>query len=566
MSQFSRREFLRAGAVGVGVAASDLRAWAQNSDFIEALVIGSGFGGAIAALRLGQAGVDTLVLERGRRWTISAPNKSSPNFGQDTFATFDKPDGRSSWLSDMTTSLTLPFPGFGATPIPKYTGVLELIQANGMEVRTGAGVGGSSLAFNAIFLQPRRELFEAAFPDFIDYDEMDQIYYPRVRSIIKPSTIPADILATDFYTSTRTNLEQAQRATRSPLFPPNYSFFQGKLVEYAIDWDVVRQEIAGNSRPSAIDGQSWYGLNSGAKKSVDRNYLAMAEATKKVEVMPLTVVTDIFEYRPARLYFVSANQIDTNGAIVSRRIFACKHLFMAAGSMGTSALLVKAKAKGTLPRLNKWVGQNWGSNGDLGVVRGGLGDNKAGTGGPAGHFLAEDLQNPFSPTALVELVTPKNLAPAGAAVNGISVFIQLGLAPPIGSFAYNPATDSATLTWPSPSDPRLGTFLNGAQSMLDTLDKANPGTQTFPKNPATTAHPVGGAVLGKVCGLHGQVIDHPGLYVVDGSFVPGGTVGDVNPSFTIAALAERSVERIIAKNIMDKSPDDESLAIFKQRG
>jgi choline dehydrogenase-like flavoprotein len=79
-------------------------------------------------------------------------------------------------------------------------------------------------------------------------------------------------------------------------------------------------------------------------------------------------------------------------------------------------------------------------------------------------------------------------------------------------------------------------------------------------------HPVAGAVLGKVCSLHGQVIDHPGLYVVDGAFVPGGTVGDVNPSFTIAALAERSVESIIAKNIMDKSPDDESLAIFKQRG
>ena len=229
-----------------------------------------------------------------------------------------------------------------------------------MEVRTGAGVGGSSLVFNGIFLQPRRELFEAAFPDFIDYDEMDQVYYPRVRSIIKPSTIPADILATTIYKSTRINQEQAQRAGRMGV-DRQIGFYQGKLVEYAVDWDVVRQEIAGNARPSAIDGQSWYGLNSGAKKSVDRNYLAMAEATRKVEVMPQTVVTDIFEYRPLQLYFVSANQIDTNGTITTRRIFACKHLFLAAGSMGTSALLVKAKAKGTLPRLNKWVGQIGGA-------------------------------------------------------------------------------------------------------------------------------------------------------------------------------------------------------------
>src|SRR5712671_3858492 len=116
MSNFSRRDFLRGGAIGVGIAASGLRAWARDSDFVQALVIGSGFGGAIAALRLGQAGVDTLVLERGRRWPISAPKSNVPNFGQDTFATFDKPDGRGAWLSDMTTSLTLPFPGFGPTP------------------------------------------------------------------------------------------------------------------------------------------------------------------------------------------------------------------------------------------------------------------------------------------------------------------------------------------------------------------------------------------------------------------------------------------------------------------
>src|SRR5262249_11640883 len=187
-----------------------LPAWARQSAFVEALIVGSGYGGAVAALRLGQAGIDTLVLERGRRWPIKPPDKSDPpNFGQDTFATFDKPDGRGAWLSDMTTALTLPFPGFGPVPIDKYTGVLELIKGNGMEVRAGAGVGGSTLAYNGILLQPRRELFELAFPSFIDFDEMDQIYFPRVRSVINPAPIPADILATDFYKSTRVNLQQA---------------------------------------------------------------------------------------------------------------------------------------------------------------------------------------------------------------------------------------------------------------------------------------------------------------------------------------------------------------------
>ena len=52
-------------------------------------------------------------------------------------------------------------------------------------------------------------------------------------------------------------------------------------------------------------------------------------------------------------------------SLLRRRHFACKFLFLAAGSMGTSALLVRAKAKGTLPRLNRFVGQEWASNGDF---------------------------------------------------------------------------------------------------------------------------------------------------------------------------------------------------------
>jgi hypothetical protein len=47
-------------------------------------------------------------------------------------------------------------------------------------------------------------------------------------------------------------------------------------VELAVDWDIVRDEIAGQTVASAIAGQSFYGLNSGAKRSLDRNYLALA--------------------------------------------------------------------------------------------------------------------------------------------------------------------------------------------------------------------------------------------------------------------------------------------------
>src|SRR5262245_40403255 len=93
----SRRRFLADGlaaTAGLGVLASSASAWAGPSDAVEALVIGSGFGGAVAALRLGQAGFDTVVLERGRRWPIRPDGN--------TFATFENPDGRAYWLRDRT--------------------------------------------------------------------------------------------------------------------------------------------------------------------------------------------------------------------------------------------------------------------------------------------------------------------------------------------------------------------------------------------------------------------------------------------------------------------------------
>ncbi len=519
----SRRDFLRSGGIGLGVLGTGLRSFAAQSEPVEALVIGSGFGGSIAALRLAQAGVNVVVLERGRRWPITD--------AQDTFCTFDQPDGRSSWLSDVTTDLA-------ATPIDVYTGVLELINGNGIVVRNGAGVGGGSLVYNAIILQPSRELFQRVFPSEIDYDEMVSTYYPRVRSIIKSSPMPNFILQTPYYKSTRVNLEQAQAAG-----------FNTRLAEVGVNWKTVYEETIGRRRPSAIDGQSWFGLNSGAKNSVDRNYLAMAEATGRVEVLPLHVVVDIAQDSWGDVYTVSANQIDTNGNVINRRVFTTRRLFLAAGSTGTSSILTKAKAKGTLPRLSQYAGQGWGSNGDFILFRSGVlprdgsGTNNPGQGGPSGHILMEDTNNPYSPSNLVELVVPKNSAFPTA-----SLYVGLGVAPPVGYFTYDAASDSTTINWPG-SDPRLAPSQAGAASMASTLNASNPGSATAFFSTALTAHPVGGANAGLVCDMYGRVFGYDGLYVVDGAFVPGGSVGGVNPSFTIAALAERSMENIVQRDL-----------------
>ncbi len=144
---------------------------------IDAVVIGSGFGGSVAALRLGQAGYHTLVLERGCRWPITQE--------QNTFATYDQPDGRAAWLSSTTVDSVNQ-----NVPINRYTGVLERIIGNGMVALSGAGVGGGSLVNNAALVQPTKELFSRQLSPALDYNEFSEVYYPRVRSIIQPAPLP----------------------------------------------------------------------------------------------------------------------------------------------------------------------------------------------------------------------------------------------------------------------------------------------------------------------------------------------------------------------------------------
>jgi cholesterol oxidase len=493
---------------------------------VRAIVIGSGFGAAVAALRLGESGVDTIVLERGRRWTIKDPSRD------DTFSTFENIDRRAEWMDPVSKT-----PLYEGKPIGKYAGVLEVIAGKRVTLLAGAGVGGGSLAYGGILIQPPEKFFRQAFPEGIDYDEMDRVYFPRVRSVIETAPIPDDVLNSEYYAGLRVLCDHARKAG----FPERASSTDPRdgLVRFpmAVDWDVVRDEIAGRRVASVIAAQFWFGNNSGGKQTLDRDYLQRAEETRHVEIRPLHHVTAIAE-APAGGYQVSCDNITEEGEVVKPVKLTCDHLFLAAGTVGTTHLLLRARAQGGLPRVNEHLGEGFGDDGDMFVIRGELSEmTNPHLGGP-GAIAVCNYENPIRPTLMMRAPFPRFAADyPNKDILATFVFTHNFNR---GTFTYDAASDTLDLDFvPGPTD--------AVDHLVERLNLAA-GGKVLSSSSAITGHQLGGACMGKVCDLEGRVAGHRHLYVVDGALLPGSSTC-TNPALTIAAIAERCVERIIATDL-----------------
>ncbi|MDR7303678.1 GMC oxidoreductase [Haloactinomyces albus] len=504
----SRRWALRLGAAATGSAlfgGSLVSRTAAASEPVDALVVGSGYAGSVAALRLAEAGIDSVVVERGRRWPITPDG--------DTFATPPVPDGRAAWLSTRS-----PFTEHTFAP---FTGVLETCAHDGITTMAGAGVGGGSLVNYAAMMIPPGNLFRQSFGQALDYTEMAQHWYPRAQSLIGLSTVPDDVLNSSFYGNAR---QFARRADRAGLAM--------QRSEMAVDWDIVRAEIAGTTPRSAILGHAVWGINSGAKRSVDRTILARAERTGRTDVRPLHLVRDILPQGDR--YLVGCEQLDEEGKVVGRPWFSSRRVFLAAGSLGTMRLLVRAKARGSLSRLNEAVGTGWGTSGDHLVAGTGLKFNNPDQGGPA-HMHARTWDTSGAPVTLL------SFPPLGLPALGMisSTMLAVSVVPGLGNFTYDPVSDEVKLSWPT-SDPRVVRVSSAVRDTMRQWDSANFGLDLDVVTPALTAHSLGGAALGAATKETGELIGHPGLFVIDSSLIPGST-GAVPPALTVTALADRCV-------------------------
>jgi len=133
----------------------------------------------------------------------------------------------------------------------------------------------------------------------------------------------------------------------------------------------------------------------------------------------------------------------------------------------------------------------------------------------------------------------------------VSLYLAIANNPERARFQFNAATGKVDLTWSvSQNQP-------GIAMTKRVFDKINKKEGTIYRTDLFgvyktwgddfTYHPLGGCLLGKATDNHGRLHEYPGLYVMDGSLVPG-NVG-VNPFVTITALAERNMDAIVANDL-----------------
>lgn len=540
----NRRQVLRGAAIGTGAVvasgvlgripaaayAEPARALGQRLAGKTAVVIGSGFGGAVAALRLGQAGIKVTVLERGRRWDVR-PDGS-------TFCTITDPDWRCGWF-EANPPLGLD----GSRSIERRAGLIQKHTGDGINVLCGAGVGGGSLVIGMFLPQPRKSEWDPVYP-FLSYELMDGTYWPRARQMLNAQTLPDDVLAAPQYKGARAWLEYIAEFRKTPVKIP-----------FAIDFDVVRQELAGTRPRCHVIGEGPFGSNSGAKNSVDRNYLPKAEATGNVTVLALHEVTEIHKVQGEEKYEVRVKRIDIDGNVLETKAFVADFLFMAAGTLNTGKLLVSAKAKGHLPQLNDHVGKGFGNNGDFLVLRTTLRRDVGSAQGGPGNVKFFDDANPYAPASMAW-----EASPIPSWLPNSTAHLVTSVTPERGEIRYDAASGSGKVYWPYgnmatkgekaardlvtrvwwETEGKKGYLFNG-------LPDYDEGT-AFGLGARNTWHPLGGMVMGSpgrgATDLDGKVQGCTGLYCVDGSVLPG-SVCLANPSLTITANAERIMDRFI---------------------
>lgn len=517
----------------------------------DAIIVGSGFGGSVAALRFAEAGLRVLVLERGRRWT----KDTLPREPSDP------------WL-------------WSHHDPRRHHGWLDLRTFPNMAVVQGAGVGGGSHVYANVSTDAPASSFDWGWPEEVTHAGLAP-FYRMVADVMEVGPVPA--------TQWTRRMELMRDAAQAAGYGERF-----RQVDLAVQFDSAWTYAADFARGEAGSrgivnkhgarqgtcahlGTCDIGCKVLARNTLDLNYLYAAEERYDADIRPLHLVDRLeAEAGGWRVHF---DRLDSEeGAPGSEW---APILVLAAGSLGSTELLLRNRdLHGTLPGLSPRLGQDWSANGDF-LTPALYGDREVDA--SAGPTIASVIdfhdgsvdgrefwiQDGGIPGLLPAYLAARAGDPSASfrtkmLLDSLRAF--LGRHDPLRRvmpwFAQGVDIGNGRLSLTQP-----GLFSRGGELHLDwdvtqsaplietivamhkRLSWETGGTALVPPTwslfrDLVTPHPLGGCNMGRdasdgVVDHRGRVFGYDGLYVLDGAIVPRAL--GVNPSRTIAALAERSL-------------------------
>jgi cholesterol oxidase len=526
---------------------------ARQFDF-DWLVIGSGFGGSVSALRLAEKGYRVGVLECGRRFR-------------------DRDFAPSTW------SLRRYF----WAPRVGMRGIMRVSTFKDLSVVSGCGVGGGSLGYaNTLYVPPSEFFQDRQWGELADWERELAPHYAEAQRMLGVVQTPADDPADQLLKELGEQLGVGDTYRTTPV---GVYFGEGPGV-------TVADPFFGGEGPDRTGciacGRCMVGCPHGAKNTLVKNYLHLAER-RGVTVPPDRTVIEI---RP-----LSAEDGSDGYAVTSvasgmrrdrdRRTLTARGVVVAAGALGTNRLLQRCRLTGALPKISHRLGELVRTNSEaiLAVTvppdypddltkRVAISSSiypdpythiETVTYGEAGDsmstlytLLVGDGTRVTRPLKLLAQIVrhpvkfAQALWPKGWSRRTIIVLVMQTLD---NAIALRPTlTRSGDVRLQTEQDPDRPnpTFIPVANEAAEWLARRTGGIAQSSVmeallNIPSTAHILGGAVIGAdadhgVVDADQRVFGYANLLVCDGAAVPA-NVG-VNPSLTITALAERAMSRI----------------------
>jgi cholesterol oxidase len=532
---------------------------ADPNEIFDFVIVGSGFGGSVAAMRLSQKRYRVLVLERGKRYR-------------------DQDFARSTW--DIRRYLWL--------PAARCFGILQISAFRHVVVLHGAGVGGGSLGYANVLMAPSDALFDApAWRELADWKTLLAPHYATARQMLGVADNPRFGPADTVLQSIAAELGQAHTFKPAPVG----TYFGQPGQENQDVSDPYFGGLGPARRPCTYCGACLVGCRHNAKNTLVKNYLYFAEEWG-AQVKAEAEVEDIQPLPAGQAdgaRYVVVYKQSTGWPLTPRRRVRARSVVLAAGALGTLRLLFRCRdLTRSLPELSPRLGDLVRTNSEslLGVInRGSQTDYSRGVAitsifqadavtsvepvrYPAGSDLMRYLGGPLLKSGgLGRRLFQWAAGIVRHPVDFWRTYFQAGWARRATILLVMQSEDNRfrlrfgrdlLLPWRR----GLVSLPDADHNLLGKLDIGHEVTERFAARtnsiPASTineslfnipmtAHILGGCPMGAdagsgVVGIDAQVHAYPGLYVVDGSIVPANP--GVNPSLTITALAEYVMSQV----------------------